>query len=92
MDESVSRAVERTVLACRCLDGASDDLKAYARRGGVLGGAAADLLRDEAAKVEQIAEEIAGLEVAWPSATGVKITSEAPVPGGESGDGGSVAR
>jgi hypothetical protein len=62
VDESVTRAIERTVLASRCLDGAADDLAAYARRGGVLGGAAADVLQSEAAKCEQIAQELAGLE------------------------------
>jgi hypothetical protein len=64
VDESVSRAIERTVLASRCLDGAADDLAAFARRGGVMGGAAAHQLQSEAERVERIAEEIAALEVA----------------------------
>jgi hypothetical protein len=62
--ESIERAVKRTVLASRALDAAADDVMAYSRRGGLLGNAAADLLQSEAAKVEQLAEEIAALEVA----------------------------
>ena len=37
MDEAVSRAIERTVLASRCLDGARADVEALMRRGGTLG-------------------------------------------------------
>jgi hypothetical protein len=37
MDETLGRAIERTVLASRCLDGAADDLAAFVRRGCVLG-------------------------------------------------------
>ncbi len=62
MDESVTRALEGTVLASRCLEGAADDLAAYLRRGGAVGGVAAEQLLSERAQVEQIAEEIAGLE------------------------------
>ncbi len=52
------------MLASRCLDGAADDLKAYSRRGGLLGGAAADVLQSEALRIEQVAVEIAKLEAA----------------------------
>jgi hypothetical protein len=62
VDESVTRAVERTVLASRCLDGAADDLAAFVRRGGVLGAATAGQLQSEAARVEALAVEIAALE------------------------------
>ncbi|TMK99512.1 MAG: hypothetical protein E6G34_02950 [Actinobacteria bacterium] len=55
---TITRAIERTVLASRCLVGASDDLRAYARNGGLAGQAAADLLRDQALTLEQIAQTI----------------------------------
>jgi len=62
MDDSVTRAIERTVLASRCLDGAADDLSAFVRRGGLRGAAAANQLQSDVARVEQLAEEIAALE------------------------------
>jgi len=55
---TITRAVERTVLASRCLVGASDDLRAYARNGGLAGEGAADLLRDQALRLEQVAVTI----------------------------------
>ena len=58
---TITRAIERTVLASRCLVGASDDLRAYARNGGLAGEVAAELLRDQALRLEQIAETIEGL-------------------------------
>jgi hypothetical protein len=58
VDELITRAIERTVLASRCLDGASDDLRTYTRNGGALGVAAADVLADQALRVEQIAQAI----------------------------------
>ena len=61
MDESVTRAIERTVLASRCLDGAAADLGAFLRRDGQ-DGEAADQLAAEAVRVEQLAWEIATLE------------------------------
>jgi hypothetical protein len=61
MDESVTRAVERTVLACRCLDGAAEDLAAFASRGGKLGSADPGALQSEATRVELLAAEIAAL-------------------------------
>ena len=60
---TITRAIERTVLASRCLVGASDDLRAFARNGGLAGEVAADLLRDQALRLEQIAvtiEELRG--------------------------------
>jgi hypothetical protein len=60
---TITRAIERTELASRCLVGASDDLRAYARNGGLAGEVAADLLRDQALRLEQIAvtiEELRG--------------------------------
>ena len=62
MDEAVSRAIERTVLASRCLDGARADVEAFMRRGGTLGTEAAGQLAAEALRVEQLAVEIARLE------------------------------
>ena len=55
---TITRAVERTVLASRCLVGASDDLRAYARNGDLAGQAAGDLLRDQALRLEQVAVTI----------------------------------
>ena len=55
---TISRAIERTVLASRCLVGASDDLRAYARNGGLADEVAADLLRDQALRLEQVAVTI----------------------------------
>jgi hypothetical protein len=57
-DESITRAIERTVLASRCLDDAAQDVRAYARNGGLVGDVAAEALQSEAARVEQIAEAI----------------------------------
>ena len=58
---TISRAIERTVLASRCLVGASDDLRAYARNGGLADEVAADLLRDQALRLEQMAVTIEAL-------------------------------
>ena len=55
---TITRAVERTVLASRCLVGASDDLRAYARNGGLADEVAADMLRDQALRLEQVAVTI----------------------------------
>jgi hypothetical protein len=55
---TITRAIERTVLASRCLVGASDDLRAYARNGVLAGEVAADLLRDQALRLEQVAVTI----------------------------------
>ena len=58
---TITRAIERTVLASRCLVGASDDLRAYARNGGPAGEVAAELLRDQALRLEQMAVTIEAL-------------------------------
>ena len=60
--DSIERAVERTVLASRCLDGAAEDLRALGKQGGVMGGAAVAALQDQAQRAELLAREIARIE------------------------------
>jgi len=55
-EESIARAIDRAVLASRCLDGAAEDLQATG--GGQASETAADLLRDQALRAAQIAETI----------------------------------
>jgi len=61
-EDSITRAIDRIVLASRCLDGASDDPRAFARNGGLVGNAAADVLEAAALRIEGLALEIAPLE------------------------------
>ena len=55
-EESIARAIDRAVLASRCLNGAAEDVQATG--GGHAREAAADMLRDQALKVALIAETI----------------------------------
>jgi hypothetical protein len=58
----VTRALDRAVLAVRCLDGAAAELAAYVSRGGQLGDLTADRVPSEAAKLDELAAEIARVE------------------------------
>jgi hypothetical protein len=60
-DRSIRQAVQKTQLAGRCLDAASEDVRAFARNGGLGGIGTADVLQDRAAGLEQLAERIAQL-------------------------------
>jgi hypothetical protein len=60
-EDSITRAIQRTVLASRCLDGAAEDVRAFAGNGALAGEVAVDVLQGEALRLEQIAETIEGL-------------------------------
>ncbi len=57
MDESVTRAAEKAVLASRCLDSACGDLERAGSGEGI-----ADQLAQEMTRVEGLTRELAGLE------------------------------
>jgi hypothetical protein len=47
-EDSITRAIQRTVLASKCLTGAAEDVRAFAANGGKVGELAADVLHTEA--------------------------------------------
>jgi hypothetical protein len=61
MDQSIERAARRVEWASRALDAASGDLRDAGERGLLVNGAAS-ALQSEAARMGELAEQVAGLD------------------------------